>query len=544
MIIQTSTAIASVDAPLGAHCPGLGPISLEDDFCGCTWGEVYYQGEPIVDVEVSLTFNGQTTSTVSFVGFEDQPPFFDITGADLDAKRGDIMTLTVNFAGQTIKHPFRAIPDDQGEQYIPIVIPDTISSEHISQPGYHHALQSDDTYIWSGGSAGLQRFDLDGTNPQAMTLPWVDPTVSALEAGPDNTLWVVGSEGLASYDGAEWVTAPVSLTDSISALAYDATGGQLWLAGKSGQENRLLKKGDEAIWEVERLFDGEIESLEADKAGGLWVSTWGNGVFYLASASSEWIQYTVADGLASDFVYDMVSDLDETGDGSVWFGTRPYLSGSGIRGGLGQFQPATGEWTVYTTEQGLAADGELVGATDNLYAVAISPETGMAWTGADNGIQQQSQSALWLPVAPALQQVHDMVVLSDRVFVAHEGGLTRYNLAEQDTTAPEVQDVQSESGDLISQGENLVLSAVAQVADSGNSPIVIWDWRSDLDGPICTTAGTCQISAFSLQAGQHTISLRVQDTAGNWSEEATTTVTLEALQHTYLPSVLGGMATR
>ena len=126
----------------------------------------------------------------------------------------------------------------------------------------------------------------------------------------------------------------------------------------------------------------------------------------------------------------------------------------------------------------------------------------------------------------------------------HAGGITLYHQGDVRAALPAVSMLQAQGGNTVLNSGTLRLSATAQADETTENSIVGWSWTSDLAGPLCTTAGECAYSATDLQLGEHTISLRVQDRLGNWSTEATTTVTVAERLYTYLPSMLGGGATR
>ena len=49
-----SEVLAAPLQPQALHCRGAGPMPL--NWCGCTWGEVLFQGRPVPGVAVTLTF--------------------------------------------------------------------------------------------------------------------------------------------------------------------------------------------------------------------------------------------------------------------------------------------------------------------------------------------------------------------------------------------------------------------------------------------------------------------------------------------------------
>ena len=57
LVTSAGTAHAAPTQPLAPRCVGAGPLPLDDPtFCGCTWGEVYYRGQPVVGATVTLQF--------------------------------------------------------------------------------------------------------------------------------------------------------------------------------------------------------------------------------------------------------------------------------------------------------------------------------------------------------------------------------------------------------------------------------------------------------------------------------------------------------
>jgi hypothetical protein len=120
------SAPISLTRPLGRHCGDVGPPP-PSDYCGCTWGEVLYRGQPVAGAVITLSFgSGVATTVTHFTALKS--PYFDITGRDLGARRGDLVTLTATFAGQTVTRTIRAWPDANGEQHI------TLALEPISKP--------------------------------------------------------------------------------------------------------------------------------------------------------------------------------------------------------------------------------------------------------------------------------------------------------------------------------------------------------------------------------------------------------------------------
>jgi hypothetical protein len=91
----------------------------------------------------------------------------------------------------------------------------------------------------------------------------------------------------------------------------------------------------------------------------------------------------------------------------------------------------------------------------------------------------------------------------------------------------------------LSAGTTLTLRGGGADNDEGGERVVAWDWSSDRDGPLCTTAN-CTIPHGLFMPGEHAVRLRVQDDEGSWSEGAQTTVIFEDAWRIYLPLIVRG----
>lgn len=92
-----------------------------------------------------------------------------------------------------------------------------------------------------------------------------------------------------------------------------------------------------------RQFDlprgGSFSAVHEDSEGRLWFATTRGAHRF---DGTEWLSYGVDDGLADDYVQDVV----ETRDGSIWFATQSA--------GISRFDGTN--WTTYTTQDGLPSE--------------------------------------------------------------------------------------------------------------------------------------------------------------------------------------------
>jgi len=81
------------------------------------------------------------------------------------------------------------------------------------------------------------------------------------------------------------------------------------------------------------------------------------------------------------------------------------------------------------------------------------------------------------------------------------------------------------------QGEAIILAGHGTDPDGS---IMAYKWRSSISGDLSNQAN---FQTSSLTPGTHTIYLSVQDNQGNWSNEASSTITISSAQTTTLPII-------
>jgi hypothetical protein len=363
------------------------------------------------------------------------------------------------------------------------------------------------------------------------TLPWPDPSVRALAVGTDGHVWAAGTGGVAEFDGSAWHTHTVPLSQTLRALAVDPTTGAVWLGDGDAYE------GDVAVysstWQVPGTFGAPVTALAVDDEGRAWAGTWGEGV-YRQDGSGGWTNYRVEDGLASNYVLAALAD-----EGTVWFSTKPYGIIGGPHGGIARHDLATGTWEVYTTEHGLPADSLLPQAPAPVYALARGGD-GTMWAGTEQGVSFLADASWWgiYTATHGLRPGPVMAVATghEAVVAAPRAGLDVLDRSTVVGSPPTAQIVAVDPPTL-TLGMELTLSGEGEDSDEGGERIVAWDWSSDRQGPLCTTA-TCVLSYTLFTPGTHTLTLRVQDDEGVWSAPAEATVVVEPPKRVYLPLVL------
>jgi hypothetical protein len=237
--MTTAPVQAAPVAPLGPHCIGSGPLPLDDPtFCGCTWGTVYYRGQPVTGANISLQFGAQITHTLAQKEDTETFPFYSLSGAKLGAQRSDNMTVSVEFAGQTAVRTFRALPNSEGEQQITLVLPEQGVWTPWISGGYTRTLAVNGATLWAGGPAGLLAVDLTTGVSVTQNLPWSNLSVVGIASDANNHRWVIGPHNLARLNNSVWQNQATPFAATLRALVAHPATGALWLGG--GDSNGAL----------------------------------------------------------------------------------------------------------------------------------------------------------------------------------------------------------------------------------------------------------------------------------------------------------------
>ena len=526
LVISVLQTQAAPVMPTGDHCGDVGPLPFDDPgFCGCTWGEVLFHGQPVPNAAITLSYGSDVVTSATYLTLLESEPYFDLTAHNLGARRGDIVTLTAHFAGRTITRTIRAWPESGGEQHVVLALPERGVWSPWLTGGYTRALALDDDVAWAGGPAGVISISLSSGVSVAHTLPWTDTLVRALAVDTEGHVWAASDKGVANFDGAAWHTHTVPLTGAPRALAVDPATGAVWVGGGDTEGSLAVYTG---TWNTVGSFDEPVTALAIDEAGRLWVGSWGRGVY--RQDGDGWIHYRAVDGLASDNVLAAAA-----GGGAVWFGTAPYLSGQGPRGGVARFDLTTETWHTYTTAHGLPADVALPQAPASVFALTIG-EGDIPWTGTTDDVHFLAGESWWTANGLRPGPVMALAAGSETVIAASAPGLDRLDPAATPGTPPTAQ-IDAAAPSTLTLGATLDLSGSGVDSDEGGGQIVAWAWTSSLDGPLCTTA-SCELPHSLLTPGAHSITLQVQDDEGLWSESVAAMVTVEKAWLVYLPLVL------
>jgi ligand-binding sensor domain-containing protein/tRNA A-37 threonylcarbamoyl transferase component Bud32 len=215
-------------------------------------------------------------------------------------------------------------------------------------------------HLWIGDYGELKWFD--GSTWQSFTpFELEDVSIYAIDFDADDVQWLVTDSGVIRYDPAmaEWTAYSESdhpVLEDVTAMLI-THDGTLWLGGVSG-----LVRFDGVEW-VTPDGDGTaldwIDDIAEAPDGSLWVTA--NGDLHHLDGE-QWSRF----GWPGS---GWVESVAVAPDGAVWAGYE----------GLGRFDPTTGTWQIFTTEDGLVHQ--------EVRTIYITPE-GVVWVGTPGGISR------------------------------------------------------------------------------------------------------------------------------------------------------------
>jgi serine/threonine protein kinase/ligand-binding sensor domain-containing protein len=214
--------------------------------------------------------------------------------------------------------------------------------------------------LWIGETGGLVRYD--GQAWESFTSPELaDVGIYAIEIGPDDVKWLITDGGLIRHNPItdEWTTftgADQAIIEDIWSILA-SSDGTLWLGGEEG-----LVQYDGSTWSTPVASGGApqfVDDLAEAPDGTLWIAADGR-------------LGHLADGRWSYSAWPSEGWLERTAvgpDGSVWAGYE----------GLGRYDPAGGNWQLFTPDDGLAHF--------LVRAIHVTPE-GVVWVGTEGGVSR------------------------------------------------------------------------------------------------------------------------------------------------------------
>jgi len=253
---------------------------------------------------------------------------------------------------------------------------------------------------WGGGvvqfNSKSNRFEINYRINSFMS----QPLITALEVDKSNNLWIGTTDGLVYYEInnqlADRLTQSHGLAgNDISCLFSDANN-VLWVGSKG---KGLTKIEGATIKKIKLEKNVTPISIVQDQKGNLWIGTEGKGILVF---DGEKIikEYTIADGLLSDYVSLLVIDNEN----NTWIGTNK---------GLNKLDVATGKMYAYTDKMGYKG-------IESKHNATFKDVDGNLWFGTIAGliqlnINEQNKNEL----EPLTQITQLLVNLEERKMIAN-----------------------------------------------------------------------------------------------------------------------------
>jgi signal transduction histidine kinase/ligand-binding sensor domain-containing protein len=262
--------------------------------------------------------------------------------------------------------------------------PDSPAGDNITALAFDATRRS----LWIGtGGDGLDRMDLitgkfvHYRHDPEENYSLDDDHITLLHIGPRGVLYVQTQAGeLEYYDPAVNGFLPAlsglegyRSVSRTTAITHDPEG-MLWLSQTSGELLRVDPASDIIIrydLEANATEPGKniiVTDIYADPAGLLWLATASQGLvrFDLELGAFENLLGGVEGGGPS---HNTLTNIHPGRGGVLWLGTEG--------GGLNKFNPSTGEFTYYTTEEGLPSN--------RVYGI-LEDTLGNLWLSTGNGL--------------------------------------------------------------------------------------------------------------------------------------------------------------
>ncbi len=227
-------------------------------------------------------------------------------------------------------------------------------------------------------------------------------TVNTILQTSDGYLWIGTKEGLARFDGINFVTfdrhnTPQILNHQIRGL-MEAGKGDMWISTPNGLV-KYLNGAFTVFTNKDGLSSNNISSVYEDRTGNIWIATV-NGLNKFRDG--KFTNYSTANGLSHNSIQTILEDRE----GNLWIGTADglnrikdekitqvaELAGRNINT---LFQAQNGEVCIGTTD-GLYkySNGKIEhftkreGLSDNNIEVIAQDRMGRVWLGTPNGLNQ------------------------------------------------------------------------------------------------------------------------------------------------------------
>jgi hypothetical protein len=515
----------------GAHCRDL-PTPFPE-WCGCTWGSVYYNGKPVSGAQITVTFGSKQITATTRISltkdgtpYAEGYPYYDLRVSDTGARYGDVVTFTVSYRGEVLTRALRMLPTGNyttAEQEISMAFPRLGQWGGLANSADVKALAAQGDTLWVGTESKLIRLNMSSGISQPVNIGLPAAEVHAIAVGQNGDVWVGAANGLSRFKNGTWTPQTTGLPAANATAIAIGNNGDVWVGAGSSVGTTGVSRFISATqsWQrVTGLEPAQVQALVVDSNNHLWVGS-NNGAHRFDG--TRWYSFTVAEGLPTDDVSGLAAE-----PGAVWLTTRVQGTGPDTRYGTAtRYDLATNTWKHYTATQELASKNIIRG-------VALDA-AGRKWFATDNGISLfDDQNWFTYRVGDGLRtnNINVIAACSNGLVCAGSAqGIDRF-APVLSRTLPVVTALSARQ-----TGDVLTLTAAATDTHPGNVGIISYDWRSNVNG-LLGSERSYEIRVNTLASGTHIISVQAMNDEGAWSAPITTTLQVTTQWRIFLPMVM------
>ncbi|MBF0160931.1 MAG: regulator [Magnetococcales bacterium] len=257
-----------------------------------------------------------------------------------------------------------SIYSTEGEQWKSYNIPQGLADAFV-----YDVLELPNGDIWVATWSGANRIQAGAIDDRSKwELFTVENTngglpnnwVYGLAKGKNGEVWLATEGGLARFQDNQW--QHWSHGDGLGAK-YEQVKDQGQFANDPGKtsSHHAQQKVEQGLGHVSTAYNPNyIISLEVDAEGVVWCGTWGGGLARFDG--SQWRNFTVSDGLPSNYIFMLRQDSRQ----NLWIGTSKGLARRTADG-----------FVVLNTTDGLFSD--------NVFSMTFA-EDGSLWVGSYGGV--------------------------------------------------------------------------------------------------------------------------------------------------------------
>ena len=189
----------------------------------------------------------------------------------------------------------------------------------LPQNAVYDIVQTEDGYLWLATQEGIARFDgAEFVIFDKRTTPEIrNNDIWVLLESRDHALWAGTNSGLLRLKDGRWTRFSTAdgLSDDIVRSLYEDRNGTIWAGTNRGLNQ--IRDGTIQPFSQQGVFrDDVVRAICEDSDRRLWIGTDGDGLRCIDDGLVR--SYSARDGLASNFIFSLAADTS----GAVWIATE------------------------------------------------------------------------------------------------------------------------------------------------------------------------------------------------------------------------------